>query len=142
MIIGVFFLLQKLSELIHHFSFMFHQRMSVAIKSDRWKFMTEDLRERFYVHSYLQSPRCEGVPQRMKAAMRNVQPFQQERKASLIGPYRHRIFAVRYDVYRAAFFLSSLSGFMSCFGRGIVLMDDSVLGLSVMRQKSPSESLP
>ena len=47
--------------------------------------MPEDLRKRFYVHAALQGACGEGVPERMKPFVRDVQFFQEQLEAALIG---------------------------------------------------------
>ena len=80
-----FGLLQQLPEPVHHIGFMLHERMGIAIERDGRIFVTEYLGERFYVHSTFEGAGGKGMPQRMESLVRDILPFQEQFKTSLVG---------------------------------------------------------
>ena len=66
------FLLQELSEAVHHQMFVFHEAEDIPIERDGRIFVPQDLGERLHVHAALEGAGREGVPQGMKAAVRDM----------------------------------------------------------------------
>ena len=65
--------------------FMRHEAMYIAVQRDHRIFMTEDLRQRFDIHTTLQRAGGKGMPQGVKSAVRDPEPFQMQAEAVLIG---------------------------------------------------------
>ena len=66
------FLLQKFSEPIHHDVLMLHKAVNITIERDGGIFVTEDLRQSFHVHATLEGTGGEGMPEGMKASVRDM----------------------------------------------------------------------
>ena len=66
------FSLQKFPKTIHHHVLMIHEAMNITIERDGWIFMTENLRQRFHVHTAFEGAGGERMPQRMKAPVRDM----------------------------------------------------------------------
>ena len=75
---------------------MLHERVGVAVERDGRILVSEDLGKRFYVHAAFESAGGEGMPQRMKSFVRNIQPFQEQFKTSLVGTDGNRLSICRY----------------------------------------------
>ena len=70
---------------------MLHQGMGIAVERDGRVFMAEDLGECFYVHAAFEGAGGERMPQGVKAFVRNIQPFQEQFKTSLVGADGNRL---------------------------------------------------
>ena len=68
-------LLQKFAQKVHHRPLMLHKTVRVAVERDDGIFVAEDFRQGFYVHSAFEGARGEGMAQRMKPPMRDLQFF-------------------------------------------------------------------
>ena len=67
--------LQQPPQPVHHVLLMLHEGVGVAIQSHGRVFVAEDLGERLYIHAALEGAGGKGMPQGMKALMRDMQPF-------------------------------------------------------------------
>lgn len=67
--------------------------------------MSEDLGERFHVHAAFEGAGGKGMPQRMKALVRDIQFFQEQFKTSLVGADGYRLSVCRNHEGRIAPFL-------------------------------------
>ena len=84
---------------------MFHQRMCIAIERNGRVLVPEDLGERFYIHTAFKGASSKGMPQGMKALMRNIQSFQEQFKTSLVGTNGYGLSVRRHHGGRIALFL-------------------------------------
>ncbi len=66
---------------------MFEQAVGVAAERNGGIFVPQDFGKRFNVHAALDCPCCEGVPQGVKAFVRDLQLFEQEFERPLIRAY-------------------------------------------------------
>lgn len=64
------FSLQQFPQLVHHVGFMLHKRVGVAVQSNCRVLVSEDLGERFYIHTAFDGAGGECMPQGMKALVR------------------------------------------------------------------------
>ena len=64
---------------------MLHEGVRIAIEGNGRVLVAEDLGERFHVHAAFKGAGGKGMPQGMKALMRNIQSFQEQFKTSLVG---------------------------------------------------------
>ena len=79
--------------------------MGVAINRDGRVLVAEDLGERFHVHAAFESACGKRMPQGMKAFVRDIQPFQEQFKTSLVGADGNRLPVCRHHEGRIALFL-------------------------------------
>ena len=89
---------------------MRQETVNIAIQGDGGVLVTEDIREGFDIHAALEGTGGEGMPQGVKAAMRDAETLQKERKTVLIGTHREGTFGgvflfPVYDPRCAGFFL-------------------------------------
>ena len=84
---------------------MLHKGVGVTVQSDGRILVPEDLGKRFYIHTTLNGTGGEGMSQRMKSFVRNIQSFQEQFKTSLVGADRNRISVCRHYEGRIALFL-------------------------------------
>ena len=84
---------------------MLHKGMDIAIERYGRIFMTEDLGKCLYVHAAFEGASGKCTPQGVKAFVRNIQPFQEQFKTSLVGADRNGLSICRYHKGRIALFL-------------------------------------
>lgn len=105
---------------------MLIHRVCVAFERDHRVVVTEDVGERPHVHTALKCACRKGVPERMEAAVRDFQAFEQSLKTELIRTERkHFVPVADYEYGRI------------CRGIGIVRTEESVFGVPVILSNPP-----
>ena len=79
-------ILQQFSELIHHFLLVFHEGVNVAVKRYRRVLVSEYFGKCFNIHSAFQGACCEGMAERVKALVGDVELSLQGSKGALVRP--------------------------------------------------------
>ena len=93
---------KHLAEPVHHVGFMFHKGVGIAVERNGRVLMTENFGERLYVHATFEGAGGKGMPQGMKALVRNIQSFQEQFKTSLVGADGYRLSVCGYHEGRRA----------------------------------------
>ena len=81
--------LKDFTDLIHHRSFVIHERMDVSVQRYHRVLVTEYLGEGFNIHSALYCPCGECVAESVKAFPFNAETFLQQLEAPLIRTDRN-----------------------------------------------------
>ena len=72
--------------------------MNIPFERDRGILMSENFRQRFYIHTTLNSAGSKGMSECMKTVMRNLLLLKEQFKAALIGANGNNFTAVSYHV--------------------------------------------